>query len=50
MVGRRAASGLRQCAPSGRLLAGEDHAELTYNGAFFRAGQRRLPLNDGLNR
>jgi hypothetical protein len=43
--GGGAASGT---APSpGGLVVEDDHAELSYDGVFFRASQRRLLLNAG---
>jgi hypothetical protein len=35
-------------APAGGLVVEDDHAELRYDGAMFRASQRRLLRNDGL--
>ena len=36
-----------EAPPAGGLIVEEDHAELAYDGAFFRADQRRLLRNDG---
>jgi Helix-turn-helix domain len=33
--------------PAGSLVVGHDHAELSYDGAFFHASQRRVLLNGG---
>ena len=33
--------------PAGGLIVEDDHAELVYDGAFFRASQRRLVRNNG---
>jgi len=40
------ASGTGMPFPGG-LVVEDDHAELSYDGAFFRASQRRLLRNDG---
>ena len=32
---------------AGGLVVGDDHAELSYDGAFYRASQRRVLLNGG---
>jgi peptide deformylase len=44
--GNGSASGTGMPFPGG-LVVEDDHAELSYDGAFFRASQRRLLRNDG---
>ena len=44
-AGRPAAPG--ELPPPGGLVVEDDYAELAYDGAFFRASQRRRLRNDG---
>jgi hypothetical protein len=40
--------GIQPAAPAGGLIVEDDHAELRYDRTMFRASQRRLLRNDGL--